>query len=141
MSRHSVHHDRTRRSGVERRAVHTSGAPEAIGPYSQAIVSDGYVFCSGQVPLDPSTGELIEGSIADQTRRCMVSLEAVLSAAGTDVGSIVKTTIYLVDMNDFVEVNEAYGEFFTNEPPARATVEVAGLPKGARVEIECVARV
>jgi 2-iminobutanoate/2-iminopropanoate deaminase len=126
---------------VERRAVHTSGAPEAIGPYSQAIVSDGYVFCSGQVPLDPSTGELIEGSIADQTRRCMVSLEAVLSAAGTDVGSIVKTTIYLVDMNDFVEVNEAYGEFFTNEPPARATVEVAGLPKGARVEIECVARV
>jgi 2-iminobutanoate/2-iminopropanoate deaminase len=126
---------------VDRRAVHTSEAPEAIGPYSQAIVSDGYVFCSGQVPLDPSTGELIEGSIADQTRRCMASLEAVLSAAGTDVGSIVKTTIYLVDMNDFVEVNEAYAEFFTNEPPARATVEVAGLPKGARVEIECVARV
>jgi 2-iminobutanoate/2-iminopropanoate deaminase len=126
---------------VERRAVHTSGAPEAIGPYSQAIVSDGYVFCSGQVPLDPSTGELIDGSIADQTNRCMASLEAVLSAAGTDVSSIVKTTIYLVDMNDFVEVNEAYAEFFTNEPPARATVEVAGLPKGARVEIECVARV
>jgi 2-iminobutanoate/2-iminopropanoate deaminase len=126
---------------VERRAVHTSDAPEAIGPYSQAIVSDGYVFCSGQVPLDPSTGELIEGSIADQTRRCMASLEAILSAAGTDVANIVKTTVYLVDMNDFVEMNEAYGEFITDEPPARATVEVAGLPKGARVEIDCVARV
>jgi 2-iminobutanoate/2-iminopropanoate deaminase len=126
---------------VERKAVQTGDAPEAIGPYSQAIVSDGYVFCSGQVPLDPSTGELIEGSIADQTRRCMASLEAVLSAAGTDIEKIVKTTIYLMDMNDFVEVNEAYGEFFSNEPPARATVQVAGLPKGARVEIECVARV
>jgi 2-iminobutanoate/2-iminopropanoate deaminase len=126
---------------VEKRAVHTGDAPEAIGPYSQAIVSDGYVFCSGQVPLDPSTGELIEGSIADQTRRCMASLEAVLAAAGTDVGKVVKTTIYLVDMNDFVEVNDAYGEFFANEPPARATVQVAGLPKGARVEIDCVARV
>ena len=126
---------------MEKRAVHTGGAPEAIGPYSQAIVSDGYVFCSGQVPLDPSTGELMEGSIADQTRRCMTSLEAVLSAAGSDVEKIVKTTIYLMDMDDFVDVNEAYGEFFSNEPPARATVQVAGLPKRARVEIECVARV
>jgi 2-iminobutanoate/2-iminopropanoate deaminase len=126
---------------VEKRAVNTSDAPEAIGPYSQAIVSDGYVFCSGQVPLDPSTGELIKGSIADQTRRCMASLEAVLSAAGTEVANIVKTTVYLVDMNDFGEMNEAYGEFITDEPPARATVEVAGLPKGARVEIDCVARV
>ncbi|MGH2817131.1 MAG: RidA family protein [Actinomycetota bacterium] len=126
---------------MEKRAVNTSDAPEAIGPYSQAIVSDGYVFCSGQVPLDPSTGELIEGPIADQTRRCMASLEAVLSAAGTEVANIVKTTVYLVDMNDFGEMNEAYGEFITDEPPARATVEVAGLPKGARVEIDCVARV
>jgi 2-iminobutanoate/2-iminopropanoate deaminase len=126
---------------VEKRAVNTSDAPEAIGPYSQAIVSDGYVFCSGQVPLDPSTGELIEGSIADQTRRCMASLEAVLAAAGTDVGKVVKTTVFLMDMNDFVEMNEAYGEFFPNEPPARASVQVAGLPKGARVEIDCVARV
>jgi 2-iminobutanoate/2-iminopropanoate deaminase len=126
---------------VEKRAVNTSDAPEAIGPYSQAIVSDGYVFCSGQVPLDPSTGELIKGSIADQTRRCMASLEAVLSAAGTEVANIVKTTVYLVDMNDFGEMNEAYGEFITDEPPARATVEVAGLPKGARVEIDCVAHV
>ena len=126
---------------MEKKAVQTRDAPEAIGPYSQAIVSDGYVFCSGQVPLDPSTGELIEGSIADQTRRCMASLESVLSAAGSDIGKVVKTTIYLIDMDDFVEVNEAYGEFFPHEPPARATVQVAGLPKGARVEIECVARV
>ena len=126
---------------MEKKAVQTGAAPEAIGPYSQAIVSNGYVFCSGQVPLDPSTGELIEGSMADQTRRCMASLQAVLAAAGSDVERIVKTTIYLMDMGDFVEVNEAYGEFFSNEPPARATVQVAGLPKGARVEIECVARV
>ena len=126
---------------MEKKAVQTGDAPEAIGPYSQAIVSNGYVFCSGQVPLDPSTGELIKGSIADQTRRCMASLEAVLSAAGSDLEKIVKTTIYLMDMDDFVEVNEAYGEFFSSEPPARATVQVAGLSKGARVEIECVARI
>jgi 2-iminobutanoate/2-iminopropanoate deaminase len=126
---------------VDRKAIRTDDAPEAIGPYSQAIVSDGYVFCSGQVPIDPATGELVGGPIADQTRRCMESLAAVLAAAGTDVDNVVKTTIYLADMNDFAEVNDAYGEFFSSDPPARATVQVAGLPKGARVEIECVARV
>ncbi len=120
--------------------VKTSNAPEAIGPYSQAISANGLVFCSGQVPLDPQSGELIEGSIEDQTRRCLENLRAVLQAAGTDVADVVKVTAYLTDMGDFPAFNEVYGTFFEADPPARATVGVAALPKGARVEVECVAQ-
>jgi 2-iminobutanoate/2-iminopropanoate deaminase len=119
--------------------VRTSDAPEAIGPYSQAISVNGFVFCSGQVPLDPAGGELIEGSIGDQTRRCMENLGAVLQAAGSSFANVVKVTAYLSDMNDFAAFNEVYGSFFEDGPPARATVGVAALPKGAPVEVECVA--
>jgi 2-iminobutanoate/2-iminopropanoate deaminase len=119
--------------------IATLSAPEAIGPYSQAISTGSLIFCSGQVPFDPSTMDLVSGSIAEETARCMRNLEAVLVEAGSGVDRIVKTTIYVTDMNDFAEVNDAYGSFFTSDPPARATVGVAALPKGARVEIECVA--
>ncbi len=122
-------------------SVETDKAPAAIGPYSQAVTTDGYVFCSGQVALDPATGELVGGTIGDQTRRCLENLSAVLLAAGTSLRHVVKTTIYLTDMGDFAEVNEAYAEFFDQNPPARATVGVAALPKGAQVEVDCIARV
>ena len=126
---------------MAKKVVSTPDAPAAVGAYSQAIVGNGFVFCSGQVPLDPQTGELVTGSIADQTRRCLENLAAVLSAAGSSLGEVVKVTAFLLDMNDFPEFNEAYGEFFGEDPPARATVAVAGLPKGAEVEIECIAQV
>lgn len=122
-----------------RTVIKTAKAPEAIGPYSQAMAAGGFVFCSGQIPLDPATGELVEGSIGDQTKRCVQNLEAVLAEAGSGLDRIVKTTIYVTDMASFAEVNDAYGSFFSSEPPARATVGVAALPKGAQVEIECVA--
>ncbi|MDQ3982481.1 MAG: RidA family protein, partial [Actinomycetota bacterium] len=124
---------------MSKKVVSTPSAPAAVGPYSQAIVSNGLVFCSGQVPLDPATGELVGGTIADQTRRCMENLAAVLEAAGSGFANVVKVTVFLTDMDDFAELNEAYGEFFGDEPPARATFAVAALPKGAQVEIECVA--
>jgi 2-iminobutanoate/2-iminopropanoate deaminase len=120
--------------------VATEAAPEAIGPYSQATVVDNIVYCSGQIPLDPSTGELVAGSVADETTRCMKNLGAVLDAAGSSFESVVKVTAYLTDMGDFPEFNDVYGTFFSANPPARATVGVAALPKGARVEVECVAR-
>lgn len=119
--------------------IQTSNAPEAIGPYSQAVSSNGFVFCSGQVALDPRSGELVEGSIEDQTRRCLENLRAVLDAAGAGLQDVVKVTAYLTDMGDFQAFNDVYGTFFESEPPARATVGVAALPKGARVEVECVA--
>lgn len=119
--------------------VYTKQAPEAVGPYSQAVKEGGWVFCSGQVPLDPATGELVEGSVAVQTRRALDSLKAVLEEAGSDLDRVVKVTAYLVDMNDFAEFNGVYSEYFTSDPPARATVGVAALPKGARVEVECIA--
>lgn len=121
------------------KVVSTADAPAAVGAYSQAIVANGFVFCSGQVPLDPASGELVGGSIADQTRRCLENLSGVLGAAGASLDDVVKVTAFLLDMGDFPEFNEAYGEFFGDEPPARATVAVAGLPKGAQVEIECIA--
>lgn len=121
-------------------SVSTDKAPAAIGPYSQAIASDDYIFCSGQVALDPASGELLDGSIGEQTRQAMNNLSAVLTAAGTAFSRVVKTTIYLTDMNDFAAVNEVYAEYFEGNPPARATVGVAALPKGAKVEIDCVAR-
>ena len=121
-------------------SVTSDRAPAAIGPYSQAIACGDLIFCSGQVALDPSSGELLDGSVGEQTKRAMENLSAVLAAAGTAFSRVVKTTIYLTDMDDFAEVNEVYGGFFQGDPPARATVAVAGLPKGARVEIDCIAR-
>ena len=122
-----------------RRAVQSPAAPAAIGPYSQAIVSAGLVFCSGQVALDPANGQLIEGDVAAQTARAMDNLRAVLEAAGSDLGRVVRTTLYLVDMADFARVNEVYARYFAADPPARATVEVRGLPRGARIEIDAIA--
>lgn len=124
---------------MSKNTVSTPSAPAAVGPYSQAVVSNGLVFCSGQIPLDPQSGELVGGSIGDQTRRCMENLAAVLEAAGTSLRNAVKVTAFLTDMGDFPEFNDAYAEFFGDEPPARATFAVAALPKGAEVEVECVA--
>jgi len=125
-----------------REAISSPGAPKAIGPYSQAIRAGQLLFLSGQVPLDPGTGQIIEGDIAAQTRRVMENLGAVLNAAGLSFADLVRTTIFLVDMNDFAAVNEAYGSYFpasAGAAPARATVQVARLPKDARVEIDAVA--
>jgi 2-iminobutanoate/2-iminopropanoate deaminase len=119
--------------------VETTNAPAAVGAYSQATSALGFVFCSGQIALDPETGKFVEGSVAEQTRRCMENLSAVLDAAGTSLIHVVKVTAYLADMGDFPEFNDAYSEYFASEPPARATVGVAALPKGAAVEIECTA--
>jgi len=122
-------------------ALKTDDAPKAIGPYSQGIeVPAGkMVFLSGQIPLDPATGQLVTGDIAAQTDRVMKNLGAVLKAAGLDFPQVVRCTIYLMDLNDFSVVNETYGRYFPGVPPARATVQVAGLPKGARVEIDAIA--
>jgi len=119
--------------------VATNGAPKAIGPYSQGITIAGFLFTAGQVALDPSTGELVVGGIADQTTRALKNLEAVLAAAGSSPSRVVKTTVFLVDMADFGAMNEVYGRFFGNHRPARSTVAVAGLPRGALVEIEVIA--
>ncbi|MDP9068935.1 MAG: RidA family protein [Actinomycetota bacterium] len=124
---------------MSKKVVSTTSAPEAIGPYSQAVAAADLVFCSGQIPLDPATMELVSASVGEETERCMRNLEAVLAEAGSGLERILKTTIYVTNMDDFAQVNEAYGAFFPAEPPARATVGVAALPKGARVEIECVA--
>ncbi len=123
------------------KAISTADAPAAIGPYSQAIHAGDLVFLSGQVPIDPKTGELVTGDIAAQTERVLDNLGAVLAAAGCGFGDVVKTTIYLVDLGDFQAVNQTYAKRFTAAPPARATVQVSALPKGARVEIDAIARV
>lgn len=122
-------------------AVHTDEAPAAIGPYSQAVVSDGWVFCSGQIPLDPRTMELVEGDVQVQTERVLKNLRAVLEAAGASMSTVVKTTVFLADMDDFQAMNQVYARHFGDHRPARAAVEAARLPKGVDVEIECVARV
>ena len=119
--------------------VSTPKAPKAIGPYSQAIVAGDFVFTSGQIPLDPETQALVTGDIRAQTERVMENLSAVLSAAGVSFANVVKATIFVVDLNDFATVNEIYGKRFPQNPPARSTVQVAALPKGARVEIELIA--
>lgn len=119
--------------------VATETAPAAIGPYSQAVKAGGWLFCSGQIPLEPKTGQLVAGGIVEQTEQVLQNLGAVLAAAGAGFGQVVKTTIYLTDLADFAAVNEVYGRYFTTAPPARATVEVKGLPRGAAVEIEVVA--
>jgi 2-iminobutanoate/2-iminopropanoate deaminase len=123
-----------------RKAVHSDGAPRAIGPYSQAIQAGNWLFCSGQIPLDPKTGEMVGASdVQEQTRQVMHNLQAVLQAGGASLAQVVKTTIYLKDLADFGAVNEVYGAYFKEAPPARATVQVAGLPRGALVEIDAIA--
>jgi len=119
--------------------IQTEHAPAAIGPYSQAIKAGGFVFASGQIPIDPKTGEFVAGGIAEQTDRVLKNLAAVLEAAGSSLDQIVKTTVFLADMKEFGAMNEVYGKFFTGAPPARATVAAAGLPRDARVEIEAIA--
>jgi 2-iminobutanoate/2-iminopropanoate deaminase len=121
-----------------REPVTTSDAPEAIGPYSQGVRAGGLLFCSGQIPLDPSTGELVKQDAAGQARRCLENLEAVCRAAGASLAQAVRCTVYLVDMNDFARVNEVYADFFGDDPPARVAVGVAALPRGADVEIDAI---
>ena len=124
---------------VTKRVIITEAAPSAIGPYSQAIVANGLVFASGQIPLDPHTGQTIPGDVRVQTRRVLDNLTAVLEAAGSSIQKVVKTTVFLRDLNDFGPMNEIYGSFFREDPPARSTVQVAKLPRDAAVEIEAVA--
>lgn len=119
--------------------VQTDKAPQAIGPYSQAIKTGGFVFASGQIAIVPQTGDLIAGGIAEQTEQVLKNLTAVLEAAGSSLDQVVKTTVFLLDMTEFGAMNEIYGRFFTGEPPARATVQAARLPRDARVEIEAIA--
>ena len=119
--------------------ISTENAPGAIGPYSQAVKTGNMVFCSGQIPIDPVTGEFVSNDVAEQTRQVLKNLTAVLQAAGTDLNNVVKTTVFLADMNDFTAMNEIYAEFFSDNKPARATVQAARLPRDARVEIDCIA--
>jgi 2-iminobutanoate/2-iminopropanoate deaminase len=121
--------------------IQTDRAPQAIGPYSQAIKARGFVYASGQIPIDPATGQFVDGGIAEQTEQVMKNVAAVLEAAGSRLDRIVKTTVFLADMEEFAAMNEVYAKFFTTDPPARATVQAAGLPRNARVEIEVVALV
>ena len=120
-------------------AIHTEKAPKAIGPYSQAIKVGNLVFASGQVPIVPATGEFVEGGIQEQTRQALTNAQAILEEAGTGLKNVVKTTVYLSDMANFAAMNEIYAEFFTQPYPARSAVAVKALPKGALVEVECIA--
>ena len=124
---------------LRKRAVESSDAPKAIGPYSQAIIANGFVYTAGQIGTDPKTGTLVEGGIAEQTAQALKNLAAVLKAAGSSVDNAVKTTVFLADMNDFAKMNEVYAKFFNKPYPARSTVEVARLPRDAKIEIEVVA--
>jgi 2-iminobutanoate/2-iminopropanoate deaminase len=117
----------------------TDRAPRAIGPYSQAVRAGSLVFVSGQIPIDPATGEFVAGGIAEQTGRALLNVSAVLEAAGGNLSQVIKTTVFLADMNDFAAMNEVYGQFFGENPPARATVQAARLPRDAKVEIEVIA--
>ncbi|HEY2865876.1 MAG TPA: RidA family protein [Pyrinomonadaceae bacterium] len=121
--------------------VSTDAAPGAIGPYSQAIKVNGMVFCSGQIPTDPATGQFAAEDVSGQTEQVLKNLSAVLEASGSSLEHVVKTTVFLADMNDFAAMNEVYGKFFSTNKPARATVQAARLPRDARVEIECIATV
>jgi 2-iminobutanoate/2-iminopropanoate deaminase len=122
-----------------KKIISTSEAPAAVGPYSQAVRVGHTVYCAGQIPLDPKTGEIVSGGIEAQTRRVLDNITAVLKAEGLTFGHIVKTTIFLTDLADFQKVNEIYGSYFQQAPPARSTIQVAALPRGARVEIEVIA--
>ena len=126
---------------TDRKIVATKGAPDAIGPYSQAVVAGGLVFCSGQVAFDPSTMEIVEGGVQAETRQCLQNLTAVLEEAGSSLARALRMTVYLKDMNDFAAVNEVYGTFFEAEPPARVCIEASRLPKDVAVEIDCIALV
>lgn len=119
--------------------VQTDKAPQAIGPYSQAIKAGGFVFASGQIPIDPATGQFVSGGIAEQTEQVMKNLTAVLEAAASGLDRVVKTTVFLADMSEFAAMNEVYGKFFINDPPARATIQATRLPRDARVEIDAIA--
>ncbi len=119
--------------------ISTPAAPQAIGPYSQAVEHHGIVYLSGQIPLDPATGAMVHGGIIEQTERVLENLKAVLEAAGSNLCRVMKTTVYLADMNEFTAMNEVYARYFPSNPPARATVQAARLPRDARVEIDCIA--
>ncbi len=119
--------------------ISTENAPGAIGPYSQAVKTDNLVFCSGQIPIDPQTGDFVSGEVGEQTEQVLRNLNAVLRAAGTSLDNVVKTTVFLADMNDFAAMNEIYARYFNENKPARATVQAARLPKDAKVEIDCIA--
>ena len=121
--------------------IQTENAPKAIGPYSQAVKANGLIFASGQIPIDPKTGQFVPGGITEQTEQVLKNLAAVLEASGSGLDSIIKTTVFLADMQEFAAMNEVYGRFFKEMPPARATVQAAGLPRDARVEIEAIALV
>lgn len=124
---------------MDRQIIRTDGAPAAIGPYSQAVVAAGLIFISGQIPLDPATGKTAGGTIEEQTTTILKNMEAILTAASSGLHRVVKTTIYLRNLEDFGAVNEVYGRYFKTDPPARATVEVSGLPKGVSIEIDAIA--
>ena len=124
---------------MEKEVISSPGAPKAVGPYSQAVRAGDWIYVSGQIPLDPETGRLVEGDIEIQTERALDNLREILEAAGSRLEKVVKVSVYLKDMEDFAAVNEVYGRFFPVKPPARACVEVSNLPKGAGIEIEAVA--
>ncbi len=124
-----------------KKVIATDRAPKAIGPYSQAIVANGLAFLSGQIPLDPATNQMVEGPIEVQTERVLENLKGLLEACGSSLDRVVKTTVFLKDMGEFAKMNEVYGRYFTADPPARATVEAARLPRDVKVEIECIALV
>jgi 2-iminobutanoate/2-iminopropanoate deaminase len=124
---------------MKKQIVHSDKAPKAIGPYSQAIRTDLAVYTAGQVGFDPATGDLVQGAIKEQTLQALTNLKNILEASGTSLASVVKTTVFMKDLNDFAAMNAVYAEFFNEAPPARSTVQVAALPKGALVEIEAVA--
>jgi len=124
---------------MRKQPIRTERAPQAIGPYSQAVKAGGFVFISGQIPIDPATGEVVQGDTAAQAERVLHNIRNILDDSGAALQDVVKTTVFLVDLNDFAVVNEVYGSFFHTEPPARAAVEVSRLPKDVRVEIEAVA--
>jgi 2-iminobutanoate/2-iminopropanoate deaminase len=122
-----------------KKTIHTDAAPKAIGPYSQAVIHNGLAFLSGQIPLDPATGEVVTGGIEVQTERALENIKAVLSACGASIETVLKTTVFLADITDFPKMNAVYGRFFGEKPPARSTLQAARLPRDARVEIDCIA--
>jgi 2-iminobutanoate/2-iminopropanoate deaminase len=126
---------------MKMRIASTDKAPKAIGPYSQAVICNGFAFLSGQIPLNPESGQIIPGNVADQTERVLENLKSVLEACGASLESVVKTTVFLKDMGEFAAMNEVYGRYFPNNAPARSTVEAARLPRDVRVEIDCIAAV
>jgi 2-iminobutanoate/2-iminopropanoate deaminase len=126
---------------AQRKAIATNRAPAAIGPYSQGIVAGGFLFVSGQIPLDPETGKMVEGGIQEQTERVLANLREILQSAGAGMESVVRTTVYLTDLAEFAGMNQVYAKHFPGAPPARSTLQVAALPRGAQVEIDAIARV